>query len=688
MAEAAPTLDQPSLDAYNLEIKNLLRRGYDRFFAEIESAVIDGINENRILDKGDYGKIKISEYRLTKLVGFNNAPGLSVGTDGGLVVEIPSTGSWEIKVKLIVKFQSKLVQFETSAWIGLRNIKIQQKLRISGEDSGKVDISNVERPQVTYEPFVDINTDVGKIRTALGDLVNKKLTKKLQAKLDEAYASLQSVESQSLLPVGGTIHYNATPYDPNLEAVIMHIDDKIQRQNMVNGNASIVYRIYCDADSEGSWQESYQYGAPDSMCWPNGKPGDGGVPTGYNDTAIWTGSYLASLAYRFKVKKDNINQIDKTLRGIEALFAAYANNPNFPNSLGLMARTAAPVNSKIGQSILSRMQTGDYTCTRPECGPHVFTFNYTTRDGVVHNEQWVSNAGGKGSDGITRDQYTGVLFGLRAAFDLVDDANIKARARYLVQIAMDYFIRENWVILDDRHLPESFAIAVNSKIAWLTIAHHVTGKYSQELDESYKQINIAWLSNALSALKPLDSYFGWNLFYTNMLSYFAIEKDPTRRAKMMESVRIADYYIGHHNNAWFNLVRASYTDDENKRKAYFKQALELLKLRLQGGHRHFLPAALTDELRNVQYQTFTFPVENLSIPSLPLHPALRDYGDFVWQRSPYKLASDKVIQGTNGYKRLEQIGGDMTLVYWMLRDNGYPLNIPAIMSIINNLILD
>ncbi len=650
---AAPTVDQASMDIYNAGLQALFTKGNSQLKQQMISKIDQALNDHKKLKENDWFIITISSWGTPEFPGFETSPGIIVDNIGGLIIKTPLTGSWGVTIPNV---KIKIETYITISWpfhwrfkigernvyttLGIKDITLEQGLRITGEDSGKIDVDNVSEPNFNFNVSIAGSSFNGSdelenianinISSALYDLFLASLGP-LGTSIDYyplEPKALMHAANHPLTPVGGAAEpYDVTPFDPNLEAIVMNIDDKIIEKNMPNG---IVYEVFSDVAAYDSWEEAFKPGGV-------GSTGTHDRSLTTDDSAIWTGTYLAALAYRYKVKGDQTSKsyVAKALKGIEALFAVH-------QYTGLLARSAAPLNSTVGQQIES------YATSKK----HYFEFD---------NEPWI---GQDGTNGITRDQYTGVLFGLRTAYDLVDDQNVRDRIKYLVTITLDYLIGEDWIITEDRDTPVPFDTVPNAKIAFLTIGNHVTGgRYQQELNDAYGPSNMAWLSEAVSSLRPLDSYYGWNLFYTNMLSYFSIEKNTSRREKMMESIKIADYYIGHHANAWFNLVRASY--DENRKREYLEQALEILKLRLKGGHRHFVPNAVKPLVNDIEYVDVDFPMETslVSLPTQPINPALRVFGEFVWQRSPYKLYESE-------NPLLEQIGGDISLVYWMLRSEG------------------
>src|SRR4051812_40573164 len=117
------------------------------------------------------------------------------------------------------------------------------------------------------------------------------------------------------------------------------------------------------------------------------------------DSAIWTAYYLAAESFRYKVTSspDALANARRAFEGIKALADVTGNN--------VLARCLAPVDAPYAQSIQNEEAANGIYRT----GPGNF---------------WVGNT--------SRDQYAGALFGLGVAYDLIDDAALKASSAALI----------------------------------------------------------------------------------------------------------------------------------------------------------------------------------------------------------------------------------------------------------------
>src|SRR6266481_3945657 len=110
------------------------------------------------------------------------------------------------------------------------------------------------------------------------------------------------------------------------------------------------------------------------------------------DSALWTGAFLAAEAFRYKVTQsaDALDNVKTALAGLKGLADVTGDNR--------LARCMVLANSPYAASI----QNEEAHNTIHQAPPWI----------------WVDNT--------SRDQVVGVFFGLGAAFDVVDDAGVKA----------------------------------------------------------------------------------------------------------------------------------------------------------------------------------------------------------------------------------------------------------------------
>ncbi|HEX2718962.1 MAG TPA: hypothetical protein VHM67_14930, partial [Gemmatimonadaceae bacterium] len=141
---------------------------------------------------------------------------------------------------------------------------------------------------------------------------------------------------------------------------------------------------------------------------------------GYNraaDAAIWTGHYLAAESYRYRVtgSADALANVQRTLDAITALTSV--------SGTGVLARFTAPASSPWTAGIVSG---------EARHGIYEGTWNGET-------QCWLGNT--------SRDQYTGVFFGLSVAYESVGDGKLKKQIRDAVTRMLDFLIANGWNVV-------------------------------------------------------------------------------------------------------------------------------------------------------------------------------------------------------------------------------------------------
>ncbi|MFC1707740.1 hypothetical protein ACFL59_13145 [Planctomycetota bacterium] len=319
---------------------------------------------------------------------------------------------------------------------------------------------------------------------------------------------------------------------------------------------------------------------------------------------------------------------------------------------GLLARVAAPESSSVGQSIARR---------------GVF------RRAWIRGETWVGRQG----NGISRDQYSGVFFGLSLAHDLVDDAMLKRECARRLQQLLDYLVAREWLIDEDRPSLDAaagrgfptFWLVSGQQLAFLLIGEQVApGRYRAELARRAPVAELVWLGTWITDMN-LDSYYKFNLQHIAFYNYFRLENDRDRRRHMARAFAITQRTVGHHRNPHFDLVQTSVHPELEA--TLFPSIRESLRRFVKRNHRVLAPDSV--DLTSVRWETFRNlnvalpgkrkPQSFVRLPTRPLDIELRKYtGCFLWQRSPFQPA----VAG-RGHPRAEKPGIDLVLPYWMGR---------------------
>ncbi|MDP8223014.1 MAG: hypothetical protein P9L99_06625 [Candidatus Lernaella stagnicola] len=185
----------------------------------------------------------------------------------------------------------------------------------------------------------------------------------------------------------------------------------------------------------------------------------------WGDSCEWTGLYLGSQAMRYHITGD------PAVKATAVRIAEYlSGNLHVTETPGFIARYWAEQDPLIYPSDAWCDDPAQSRCHHHETGP---------------------NAGRWWWGETSRDMYNGWMFGMTAAYDLVDDEDMREMIRDDVTTLFDTLLEQNWWILDEEHAPTDSAPHVEGpmRVAWILMAYHITGeaRYKAELQK--------WLRN-------------------------------------------------------------------------------------------------------------------------------------------------------------------------------------------------
>jgi hypothetical protein len=383
------------------------------------------------------------------------------------------------------------------------------------------------------------------------------------------------------------------------------------------------------------------YGTVADPIHASGDPTDMGDFTrivGYDhagDAAIWTGHYLAAESFRYRVTGSAAarRNLQGALDGLDALASvACAGGP------GPLARFWLPPDSPFMAGI------------RAIEGRHRFY------PGTVGGEpvEWVGNT--------SRDQYSGVFFGLAVAHDLLDparpdDAAARAQAADVVTRLLSYLLKTGGtVIMPDGRVSTTFLARPDQQLALLQVGRQVNpGRFADAYGRHRKRLAGAVpVPIAAECLEPHRSYFKFNLDHINLYTLVRLEpEDSSHRAAYLRAFAILRACTGAHGNAFFDVIERALLGPDAARDA---RAAEYLRLWLRRQRRDFA-VDLTGK--------YAACGENRACDPVPVEE--RPNSDFLWQRSPFLL----VGKGTG---KVTTPGIDYILPYWMGRYYGMALD--------------
>jgi hypothetical protein len=337
------------------------------------------------------------------------------------------------------------------------------------------------------------------------------------------------------------------------------------------------------------------------------------------DSAIWTGHYLAAEAFRYNVTKsaEALDNVKAAFAGISALLNVTGTN--------LLARCLIPTSSPYAQGVLD------------EEALHGIYENTTS------GYYWIGNT--------SRDQYSGVFFGLGVAYDLVDDVELRTAIRSLVTLLLDFLRGHNWLVrMPDGSISTTFIGRAEQQLSLLQVGRHVNpGRFSASYD--MYRFFLAPQTIAPIAFEVLsdESYFKFNLDTINLFNLIRLERSFSAGI-YREAYAVLRRHIDGHENAFFNMIDRALNGPNDARDSSTRRMLEEWLLR----PRRDSPT----DLRGI------FPAcgeQHHACEPIPIADRART--DFLWQRNPFQLVGQ-------GLDMIETAGIDYILPYWMARYYG------------------
>jgi hypothetical protein len=339
------------------------------------------------------------------------------------------------------------------------------------------------------------------------------------------------------------------------------------------------------------------------------------------DSAIWTGHYLAAETFRYGTtgSPEAYNNATQALSGIRSLVDITGRD--------ILARCLIPTNSPYAQAIITE-----------EAGHGNFI---AALGGQTY--YWIGNT--------SRDQYSGIFFGLGVAFDMIGNPEVRLLIRDLVTRLLDNLLRNNWsVVLPDR-ISTLFWLRPDQQLSFLQVGRRVNPGRFDSVYQSYRQSSASSVIGTISidVLDDHNSYFKFNLNTINLYNLIRLEDNSYYRFWYVSAYDVMRRTTDDHGNAHFNMIDRGLKGPRSTRDA---ETRNLLEEWLRRPRRDF----------SVDWRGF-FPAcgEDRACAPIPVVDRVRT--DFLWQRSPFLL-----FGGGGGF--IEGPGIDYILPYWMARFYG------------------
>jgi hypothetical protein len=345
------------------------------------------------------------------------------------------------------------------------------------------------------------------------------------------------------------------------------------------------------------------------------------------DSAIWTGHYLAAESFRYKVTSSSaaLGNVRGALAGLKSLVDV--------TGTGLLARCLVPMSSPFAAGIASEESAN---------GIHTSGQDF-----------WVGNT--------SRDEYLGVFFGISAAYDLVNQPDVRADVQALATRLLNFLVANAWtVIMPDGTVSTTFVIRPEEQLAIMQVGKQVNAPVFASAYQSLAS-NVASLTSIpviVDASDVRDSYFKFNLDAIAFFNLIRLESNASLLSQYRAAYAIYWNAVKTHMNPHFNMIdralNGANTTRDLQTVAYLNQ---------------FLERPRRDVYVDLEGQFPSCVSSDQSCNPIPIPQRVTT--DFLWQRSPFQL-----VGGGSG--TIEGAGIDYILPYWMGRyykvvdDSGLP----------------
>lgn len=392
------------------------------------------------------------------------------------------------------------------------------------------------------------------------------------------------------------------------------------------------------------------------------------------DSAIFSGFYLAGAVYRFLATRSagDLEAALEAARGLHLL-------THVSGTPGVIARCAFPAAQaakwRYPEAWQDRIK-GGYVYKSPDDIPDISNPSFCYPEMIYYTR-------------ATRDQLTGILYGIGVALAELDPADYNAHVQTArtVQKVRDILydvIHDIWgrleatgfVIKDHTGATGSSAIIVSGllKVQVLAVYRKAleqrvgTGDQEyQRIDRLYKKaFSSAFFLNDGNAAAVFnrrslrEDYYAFNLRFARSFTIQLLEQDSRRRAIVVEYMKKHIWrYVQNHRNTHFIFLYTAASGDVSKLHEATRslRELSLRPLRSWSSPLHgincYPPWSV---LLYGDVSTFVVPV-HLRKPT----------GYFIWQKDPFETGDGPV--NTEGVK--EATGLDFILPYWMGRYYGF-----------------
>ena len=303
--------------------------------------------------------------------------------------------------------------------------------------------------------------------------------------------------------------------------------------------------------------------------------------TGYTrcgDSALWTGTYLAGEAFRYKVtaSPESLDNVRAALAGLKSLTDVTGDDR--------LARCIVLANSPYAPGIASEEAKN----TVHQAPPYI----------------WLDNT--------SRDQVVGAFFGLGVAYDLVEVSDVRATVSDLTNRLLGFISNHQWSPNDD--ISNTFLFRPEE----LRMLLAVNNRANPTKPVSAPFQPFPFISAVAVDVASLSSYFKFNLDYDSFFHLYRLQNTTEN----LNAYKVLRAFTATHQNAFFNLVDRSITGPDATRDAETRSLLDQWLLRPRRDLQQIPPSRLT-----------FCGTESCDPVPVPLRPPT----DYLWQRDPFQL---------------------------------------------------
>src|SRR5262249_7501281 len=251
----------------------------------------------------------------------------------------------------------------------------------------------------------------------------------------------------------------------------------------------------------------------------------------------------------------------------------------------------------------------------------------------------------------SRDQYSGVFFGLGVAYELVDDAAVHAKAAELISRMLSFLIYHNWLVtMPDGRISTVFTANPEQRLTFLQLGRLVDpDRYGNNYEIERAAYGVAVQAQiAINVTNITDSYYKFNLDTINLYNLIRFEHSGFFHDRYMDAYELLRRTTDNHGNAHFNMIDRALRGPDARRD---HETLDLLD--------QWLERARRDEWRDWRNNLKYLACSDVNACN-PIPVIDRICTDFLWQRNPFLLWG-------GGYGTIEGAGVDYLLPYWMGR---------------------